>query len=145
MLGKTMRLRPMNSTLCHSGWKRASELMPLQQEEEQLLTCYFLGELSAEEEEELEERLWLDSELFERMLAHRDHLIDDYLGGKLSPLQQQHFKNHFMATTEQRERVQMAQALLDVLAAEREVKDLTSKQQAATPTIALRHQPEQIS
>lgn len=118
--------------------------MQTQQEEEQLTTRYLLGELSAEEEEEFEGQLCLDGELFERMLNHRDGLIDNYLGNRLSASQRQHFEQYFMASPEQRERVEMAQALSDVFAAEREANHPIVDLKADRP-IATRPLPEPVS
>jgi hypothetical protein len=108
--------------------------MQTQQEVEQLMTRYLLGELSAEEKEEFEGQLCLDGELFERMLNHRDGLIDNYLGNSLSTSQRQHFEQHFMASPEQRERVEMAQALLDVFAAEHKINLPIIDQNADRPS-----------
>ncbi|MGH9837481.1 MAG: hypothetical protein ACREEM_01710, partial [Blastocatellia bacterium] len=75
-------------------------------------------ELPREELEELEERFLHDAELFEPLLALRDDLIDDYLRGKLSPRQLSQFKRYFLATPQQRERVENARALMRAVAAE---------------------------
>ena len=59
-------------------------------QEEQLLTANLLGELPAEQKAEIEERCGLDGDLFDRLLARRDSLIDDYLGDRLPALQRHH-------------------------------------------------------
>lgn len=114
-------------------------------QEEQLLTRYLLGELPAEEVAELEERLCREGEQFERMLAHGDDLIDDYLAGRLSASQRRSFERHFLNLPGQRERFEMARALQAVFAAEREAQPSPAEQHAerqAEATIAARVQPE---
>jgi hypothetical protein len=89
-------------------------MQTLQQDKQ--LVSYLLGELPEEQHEELEERFCHDADLFERMLALRDDVIDDYLRGELSRQQSQQFERYFMATPQQRKRVENARALMQVVA-----------------------------
>lgn len=82
------------------------------------LISYLLGELTGEQREGLEERFCHDADLFERMLALRDDLIDDYLRGQLPSQQLRQFERYFLATPQQRERIENARALMRAIAAE---------------------------
>ena len=86
-------------------------------ERDKQLISYLLGELPEAQREELEERFCHDADLFEQMLALRDDLIDDYLRGEFST-QGRQFERYFLATPQQRERVENARALMRVIAAE---------------------------
>lgn len=71
---------------------------------------YLLGELSSDEQTELETRYFGDAELLERIDAAEDELIDDYVRRQLPPDRRLRFESHFL--NEQRlERVRMAEAL----------------------------------
>jgi hypothetical protein len=85
-------------------------------ERDKQLTDYLLGELPEWQREELEERFYHDADLFERMLALQDELIDDHLRGELSARQSKRFERYFLATPRQRERVESARALLRAIA-----------------------------
>jgi len=78
-----------------------------------LIVRYILGQVSAEERADLEERYFADSDLFEQMVAAENDLIDSYVRGRLSGPEQFQFENRFLATPELRERVRSARAIAD--------------------------------
>jgi hypothetical protein len=53
-------------------------------DKEDLITRYFWGELSEEEESRIEQQFLTDSQFFELMLSIENALIDDYVRGQLS-------------------------------------------------------------
>jgi hypothetical protein len=77
----------------------------------QRVSQYLLGDLSEEDQAQLEEQFFNDDEYFDSMLAIEDELIDDYAQGELSPRQRELFEKHFLCSPERRSRVEFAQAL----------------------------------
>lgn len=75
---------------------------------------YLLGELSPDEQAELEALYFSDSELLDRIDAAEDDLIDDYVRQELSPAQRLRFESHFL-NEKRRERVRTAEALQKAL------------------------------
>jgi hypothetical protein len=88
--------------------------MELKLQDEKMIR-YLLGRLSEKEQEEVEEAYFTDSGLFERMLAVRDELIDDYLRNGLSLPEREQFERHFMASPQRRERVEEVRALMQAV------------------------------
>jgi hypothetical protein len=79
--------------------------------DDKLISQYLLGDLSEEDQAQLEEQFFNDDEYFDSMLAIEDELIDDYVQGELSPRQRELFEKHFLGSPERRSRVEFAQAL----------------------------------
>lgn len=75
------------------------------------LRRYLLGELSDEEQQQIEERLLVDNDYVEQMLIAEEDLIDDYLNGALPPAQRDTYEKRFPATREGRQKIQTARAL----------------------------------
>jgi hypothetical protein len=87
---------------------------------------YLLGELSQEEQSEVEERLFLDSEYFQRLQMFEDDLIDDYVYEELSPDEREKFDNYFLSNPERYESLRIAQAL----------KKYTSSNPSSIPSVS---------
>ncbi len=87
-------------------------------QDDSLLVRYILGKASPEECRELEAEYPGNAELFEEMVAAENDLIDAYVGGQLSGTDRVRFEKHFLVTSERRQRVEFAEALLDQIAAE---------------------------
>ncbi len=81
----------------------------------QLTIRYFLGELSEEEQTQLEEQYFDDDECFDQLLAFEEELIDDYVQGELPPHARERFETYFLTTAERREKVEFAKALQKVV------------------------------
>lgn len=79
--------------------------------DEQLLTRYLLGELPEEERAELEAEYFADPELFARLLATEDELIDAYVRGALLGQARARFEERFLRTGDQVQRIAFASAL----------------------------------
>src|SRR5436305_9553492 len=71
---------------------------------------YLLGELSPDEQTELETQYFGDPDLLERIDAAEDELIDDYVRRQLPPDRRLRFESHFL-NEKRLERVRMAEAL----------------------------------
>lgn len=75
------------------------------------LVRYLLGELPEEEQSRLEELYFADPELYERLVAAKEELIDDYVRGRLAGRMLARFEGHFLASPERRRRVETARAV----------------------------------
>src|SRR5437773_6552778 len=79
--------------------------------DEEHLRKYLLGELPEAEQQAVEERLMIESELFDLIPVVEDELIDDYLGELLSSEERGKFESFFVSTPERRRKVSFAMAL----------------------------------
>ncbi|MGE0883607.1 MAG: hypothetical protein AB7P14_08695 [Blastocatellales bacterium] len=75
------------------------------------LRSYLLGNVSPDEEQQIEERLLVDNEYIEQMLIVEEDLIDDYANGQLNPSQQKSYKKRFLATGEGHKKLKISQVL----------------------------------
>jgi hypothetical protein len=80
-------------------------------ENELPLKPYLLGELRPEDQQSLEQRLMIDTAVFEELQRVEDELIDDYLRGCLSGREQEKFENFFLLPPERRQKLSFAKAL----------------------------------
>jgi uncharacterized membrane-anchored protein YhcB (DUF1043 family) len=99
-----------------SGWANVKP------EDEKLISRYLLGELTDEEKDFFEERLFTDSSLFEETEAARDELIENYLRGDLAGQTREKFERYFLASPGRRDTVETLSTLLKV-ASERVLPD----------------------
>ncbi len=81
------------------------------EEQDARLRRYLLGELSDEDQQQIEERLLVDNDYVEQMLIAEEDLIDDYLNGALPPSQRETYQKRFPATREGQQKIQAARAL----------------------------------
>lgn len=70
---------------------------------------YLLGNLSLEEQQQIEERLILNRDFFEQVMIVEDELVDEYVYGSLS--ENERFTQHFLSTPQQRQKLRTAKAL----------------------------------
>ena len=66
------------------------------------LRQYVLGELDEERRGELEERLIVEPDLFERLGPTEDELLEDYLENVLTPKERVAFERHFLTNEDRR-------------------------------------------
>lgn len=85
--------------------------MGSQVEEQDVLRRYLLGDLPAESQRSLEERLMTDGGLYEELLMAEDDLVDQYLAGTLAARAREAFERSFLATPERRHKLSFAAAL----------------------------------
>jgi hypothetical protein len=81
---------------------------------DELLTRYALGRLSGPDLDQVEERIFVDRDFFERLLVVEDELIDAYAAGKLSGDDRQRFQQYLLQNKADRERVTFARQLAEV-------------------------------
>ena len=79
---------------------------------ENTMTRYLLGELSAAEQTELEEKYFADSNLFHQLTRVESDLIDDYARGRLSSRVRLRFEQNYLADPRRRARLKFAEALV---------------------------------
>lgn len=84
-----------------------------QAKQDERMRRYLLGELSEEEQVELEQRFFADEDLHEQLLAVEDELRYDYAQGVLNRKQREQFEKRFLNTPEARMRVATAKDILN--------------------------------
>lgn len=75
------------------------------------LRRWLLGLLPEQESRVLEERLIIDSELYEELFIVEEELIDDYIAGRVSAAERAAFQSYFMNSPERQEQFRIANAL----------------------------------
>src|SRR5215203_3217292 len=81
---------------------------------EELITRYLLGELTEEQQIEIEDRAFSDQEYLGTITAVENDLIDEYVRHELSDRERRQFESRFLASAERRKRVEFAKALAGV-------------------------------
>jgi hypothetical protein len=66
---------------------------------------YLLGTLPPDRQTVLEERILGDQGVYEELMAVEDELIDQYVAGSLSKLEQHRFETHFLITPERQKKL----------------------------------------
>ncbi len=77
---------------------------------------YFLGKLSPEAERQFEKLFFADDQLFDRLKAVKEKLIDDYLHEKLEGSDLTLFEQHFLSSPPLRQQVEFARSLMIAIA-----------------------------
>lgn len=72
---------------------------------------YLLGHLSDVEQEQIEQRLMVEDDLFEELEISKGELIEEYRAGELAAQEKEWFERHFLASAEGRQRFTLAVAL----------------------------------
>ena len=86
-------------------------------EDEALLARYLLGQLPEQEQSAVEQQYFNNDGYFEHVLVIEDELIDKYLQGSLSERSRQLFEQNFLVSGRRREKLQLAQALMEAVGA----------------------------
>ena len=71
---------------------------------------YLLNQLTDDAQQQIEQRLLTDDELFDQIQATEDELIDEYLTGALSKDEAEMFEKHFLVTAERQQKLRFAKA-----------------------------------
>jgi hypothetical protein len=82
---------------------------------EQKIVRYLLGELSEDEQVEIEDRAFADQTVLQEILAVEQDLIDDYVSGDIRGESLRDFETHFLASEERRKKVAFAKSLATVV------------------------------
>ena len=78
--------------------------MALSNHDQARIRQYLLGHLSDEEQQNIEERLMTEDDLFEELEISKGELIEEYCAGELSEPEHQWFEQHYLASPEGRQR-----------------------------------------
>src|SRR5215831_19607686 len=84
--------------------------------DELLLVKYLLGDLSQEEQVQVEDRAFADPDYLVVLQSVEVDLIDAYVNGELSPEERRGFERQFLASPERRRKVAFARDLARVAA-----------------------------
>ena len=79
--------------------------------DEQEMKSYLLGTLDKDGRAQLEERFLSAPETYEELLIAEEELIDQYVSGDLSEVEQQQFETNFVITAERQTNLRFAQLL----------------------------------
>ena len=74
---------------------------------EDKLRSYLLGELTENEQDDLEKRLLADPELFETLQMIEEELVDDYVMGSLSESDRTRLESGLLTSAQQQRKVQL--------------------------------------
>ena len=72
---------------------------------------YLLGTLDGDRKSQLEERILSEPNVYEELLVIEEELIDQYVAGSLTGLEQQQFETNFLTTSERQKHLQFARLL----------------------------------
>lgn len=97
---------------------------------DELLVGYALGRLGDEEQERVEEIIFEDRQVFDRLRVVEDELIDAYASGRLTEDERSRFQKYFLQSKEDRERIEFARELAAL--ASRETRSPRAKESPAS-------------
>lgn len=84
-------------------------------DKDEKMVRYLLGELSAEERQDVEEHYFQDDQLFEEFLTVEGELIDGYVQGELPVEVREKFEAQFLSTPAGRRKVELSRALMGAM------------------------------
>jgi len=79
------------------------------------LTRYLLGEMSEAEQMQIEARYFADPQMFAELCSWRDHLIDSYVAGEVSPSLRARFEAGIEKSWAMNERIRFAETLQEAV------------------------------
>lgn len=82
---------------------------------ELLIAQYLLGELTDEQQVEIEDRAFTDQEFMAGITSVENDLIDEYVRDQMSQSHRRRFESRFLASESRRKRVEFARALAQLL------------------------------
>lgn len=88
---------------------------------------YLLGQISGEERDRFEEKLFSDDEFCEELLAAEAELIEAAIGGELTAAEADQFEKQFLITAERKETLRFRRALQRVAKKKKLEKDIRDK------------------
>lgn len=85
------------------------------QASEREMINYFLGRLSSEQEQQLEQQFFSDDSLFQRLQVIKEELIDNFLHDKLCGEDLALFEKNVLSSPALREQVEFARSLMNAI------------------------------
>jgi hypothetical protein len=84
--------------------------MALREHNHDITRRYLLGQLTDEEEQNVEERLLTDDEFFEELAVTKDELTQEYVNGELTGKERDWLRSNFLVSAEGKEKHEFAKA-----------------------------------
>jgi hypothetical protein len=75
------------------------------------MRSYLLGTLDRDQKTQFEERILTEPSVYDELLIDEEELIDQYVTGELSALEQQQFESHFLITAERQKNLRFGKLL----------------------------------
>ena len=72
---------------------------------------YLLGQVAAEAQQDIEQRLLREDDLFQELEIAEDELVDEYVANELEPADRQRFEQYFLSTPEREHQLRFATTL----------------------------------
>jgi hypothetical protein len=85
--------------------------MALSTNDQNIIRDYLLGRLADDEQQKIEERLMVEDDFFDEFESSKDELVEQYCAGELGKKERVWFENHYLASTEGRQRYELALTL----------------------------------
>ena len=76
------------------------------------MRAFLLGTLDGDHKTRFEELILTEPSVYEELLVVEEELIDQYLAGDLSAIEQQQFESHFLITAERQKNLRFGKLLL---------------------------------
>lgn len=102
--------------------------MPENAEDQDLIRCYLLGDLSDKAKmREIEENLLTDDEFAEKLEIAENALVEEYIDGELTNSDRQLFTEFFLASPERKQKLRLTRNLRKYAAGTKPVKEASEK------------------
>lgn len=85
--------------------------MALNHNDQSAIRQYLLSQLSGEQQQELEQRVLIEDDLFDELELCETLLIDEYVAGELNPEEREQFEQHFLITPKRERDLAFARVL----------------------------------
>ena len=85
--------------------------MTLNHNDQSAIRQYLLRQMSDEQQQELEQRVLIEDDLFEELEVSETQLIDEYVAGELNPEEREQFEQHFLTTAKRESDLEFARVL----------------------------------
>ena len=105
--------------------------MALSNHDQARIRNYLLGHLGEEEQQQIEERLMVEDDLFEELEISKGELIEEYRAGELNKQENHWFESHYLLSAEGKQRHTFAVALTCLKRPSPQPKQLTSFEKVA--------------
>ena len=96
-----------------------------QNEDQNRIRRYLLGELSDGDRETIEQEILANEDVFDEILIAEEELADEYVAGTLSQEKRADFEEHFLATPDRQQNLRFARALNRYIATEQNRGSIT--------------------
>ena len=88
---------------------------------------YLLGQLGEEGQQNIEQRLLSEDDLFQELEIAEEELVDEYVAEELSAAERQQFENYFLSTPERKLKLKFAAALHRYVSKKTGAEDATER------------------